>query len=150
MQTVKPEHEVQTIDITKEMRIMATPTVVFEALLEQIGPGSETPDGSSLQMKLEAWPGGRWFRDLGNDTGHLWGHVQVIKPPTLLEISGPMFMSYPAMSHLQYRVAADGEGSKLTLTHTAMGLIPAEHREGVGQGWEHWMQQIQKRAEGKA
>ncbi len=166
MQTMTPEREVQTIDITKEMRIKATPAVVFAALLEQIGPGSETPDGASLNMKLEApgsetpdgaslnmkleaWPGGRWFRDLGNNTGHLWGHVQVIKPPTLLEISGPMFMSYPAVSHLQYRVAADGAGSKLTLTHKAMGLIPAEHREGVGQGWEHWMQQIQKRAEGK-
>jgi hypothetical protein len=149
MQTVTPEREVQTIDITKEMRIKATPTVVFAALLEQIGPGSETPDGASLQMKLEAWPGGRWFRDLGNNAGHLWGHVQVIKPPTLLEISGPMFMSYPAISHLQYRIAADGAGSKLTLTHKAMGLIPAEHREGVGQGWEHWMQQIQMRAEGK-
>ena len=25
-------------------------------------------------MKLEAWPGGRWFRDLGDGNGHLWGH----------------------------------------------------------------------------
>lgn len=149
MQTLTPEREVQTIDITKELRIKATPAVVFAALLEQIGPGSQTPDGASLQMKLEAWPGGRWFRDLGNNTGHLWGHVHVIKPPTLLEISGPMFMSYPAVSHLQYRVAADGAGSKLTLAHKAMGLIPAEHREGVGQGWEHWMGMIRKRAEGR-
>jgi hypothetical protein len=45
-------------------------------------------------MILEQWPGGRWSRDHGNGIGHLWGHVQVIKPPVLLELSGLMFMSY--------------------------------------------------------
>ena len=50
-------------------------------------------------MKIEAWPGGRWFRALGNNTGHLWDHVQSIKPPKLLEIHGPLFMSTPAISH---------------------------------------------------
>ena len=47
-------------------------------------------------MKLEPWPGGRWFRDLGNDNGHFWGLVQAIKRPTLLEITGPLFMSAPS------------------------------------------------------
>ena len=47
-----------------------------------------------MPMKLEAWPGGRWYRDLGDGNGHFWGHVQAIKRPTLLEISGPLFMSY--------------------------------------------------------
>ena len=36
-------------------------------------------------MKIEAWPGGRWYRDLGDDNGHFWGNVQAIKQPTLLE-----------------------------------------------------------------
>jgi hypothetical protein len=31
--------------------------VTFAALLEQLGPGNETPDGKSLNMKIEAWPG---------------------------------------------------------------------------------------------
>jgi len=56
-----------------------------------MGPGFETPDGTSLQMKLEAWPGGRWYRDLGNNMGHFWGHVQAIKAPNLIEICGPLF-----------------------------------------------------------
>ena len=51
---------------------------------------------SRFPMVIEPWPGGRWYRDLGNNAGHLWGHVQVIKPPTLLELCGPMFMSFPA------------------------------------------------------
>ena len=39
-----------------------------------------------MTMVVEARPGGRWYRDLGGDNGHLWGFVQSIKRPTLLEI----------------------------------------------------------------
>src|SRR5438045_9679010 len=28
---------------------------------------------------LEPWPGGRWFRDLGEGNGHFWGALQAIK-----------------------------------------------------------------------
>ena len=52
-------------------------------------PANETPDGKPLPMKIEPWPYGRWYRDLGGDNGHFWGHVQAIKKPTLLEICGP-------------------------------------------------------------
>src|ERR1700681_2751630 len=101
-------------------------------------------------MKIEQWPVGRWYRDLGNDAGHLWGHVQVIKPPTLLEICGPMPMSYPAINHLQYRLKAENGGTRLTLQHRAMGLITSEHRDGMPQGFEHWLQRIRELAERKS
>ena len=65
-----------------------------------------------MQMILEQWPGGRWFRDRGNGIGHLWGHVQVIKPPVLLELSGPLLMSYPAMNHIEVRLDQIAEGAK--------------------------------------
>ena len=65
-------------------------------MLDQLGPEGQMPGGKPFPMKIEPWPGGRWYRDLGNNSGHLWGHVQVIKPPTLLEICGPLMMSYPA------------------------------------------------------
>src|ERR1043166_654996 len=96
------EQEVQTIDIHKEIEIDAPIEIAFQAMLDEMGPESIMGDGSPMPMKLEAWPGGRWFRDLGNNNGHFWGTVQVIKAPTLIEIVGPMFMSYPAASHLQY------------------------------------------------
>lgn len=67
-----------------------------------------------MPMVLEEWPGGRWFRDLGNGQGHLWGFVQVIKPPTLIEIQGPMFMSYAAAGHLQLRLTQIPGGTELT------------------------------------
>ena len=78
------EQMVHTLEIVKEEEIAAPIGIVFETILEQLGPYFEAPDGRSLQLKLEAWPGGRWFRDLGNDAGHLWGHVQAIKAPALL------------------------------------------------------------------
>jgi hypothetical protein len=139
-----------TIEIHKATEIAAPLDIAFEAMLEELGPEAQMMDGTPMPFKLEAWPGGRWFRDLGNNTGHLWGHVQVIKPPTLLEIWGPMMMSYPAVNHLQYRLAAHGSGTRLTFLHRGMGLILAEHREGMPKGWEHWAGRIRQRAERKA
>jgi len=68
-------------------------------------------------------PGGRWYRDLGGNNGHFWGVVQAIKRPTLLEITGPLFMSYPVVSNVQYRLSEKDGGTLLTFNHTALGLI---------------------------
>src|SRR2546427_8806223 len=135
MVTCTSEQMMHTLEVTKDVQIAAPVEIVFETLLEQLGPRHETEPGSPLPMKLEPWPGGRWYRDLGDNTGHFWGHVQVIKPPKLLEISGPMFMSYPVASHVQYRLTEEGSGTRLTLIHQAFGLITAEHRAGVDKGW---------------
>lgn len=80
------EQTVHGLEIVKEEEIAAPIGVVFETILEQMGPENEAPGTGPMPMKLEAWPGGRWYRDLGNDAGHFWGSVQAIKPPTLLEI----------------------------------------------------------------
>jgi hypothetical protein len=141
------EQEIQTIHIVKDIEIEAPLEIAFEALLEQLGPGSDMPGGKPFPMVLEAWPGGRWFRDLGKCAGHLWGHVQVIKPPTLLELSGPMFMSYPAINHVQYRLSAEGEGTRLTLTHRAFGSIPPEVQENVVEGWDYRLRRAREVAE---
>jgi hypothetical protein len=136
------------LNIQKQVEIDAPLAVAFEAMLEQLGPANNTPHGP-MPMKLEAWPGGRWYRDLGNNTGHFWGHVQVIKPPSLLEVSGPLFMSYAAISHVQYRLMAAGDGTLLTLTHRAIGEISPEHRDGVAMGWGHMLAGMKVIAEKK-
>ena len=148
--TTLPDIESLSLKVTQEIRVKAPLDVTFDALLEQLGPLNERPDGSPMPFKLEAWPGGRWYRDLGNNTGHFWGHVMVIKPPTLLEICGPMMMSYPAANHLQYRLTAQGNGTKLAFWHRAMGFILPEHREGMPKGWTMWIDRIRQRAENKA
>jgi hypothetical protein len=94
-----------TLNITQEIHVKASLEITFETLLEQLGPRNEVDNGKPMPMKLEAWPGGRWYRDLGDGNGHFWANVQAIKRPTLLEFSGPLFMSYPAVSNLQYRLS---------------------------------------------
>jgi uncharacterized protein YndB with AHSA1/START domain len=141
--------ENMTLDIKKEMQVQAPIAVTFEALLEQIGPNNERGQGDPMPMVLEAWPGGRWYRDLGNDNGHLWGHVQAIKRPTLLEICGPLFASYPFLSNVQYRLTEKDGGTLITFRHSAIGLIEDQHREGVGKGWTMILDRIRKRAEAK-
>jgi hypothetical protein len=140
----KPESPdaIHTVNIVQQIEIEAPLEIAFEAILAELGPGSEMPDGTPFPMKLEAWPGGRWYRDLGENVGHLWGHVQVIKPPKLLELCGPMMMSYPGVNFVQYRLTPQGSGTQLTLTHRAFGNIPAEHREGFDEGWEHGVKRI--------
>src|SRR6185437_11793375 len=110
MSPTVPGIESLSLLITQEMQVKDSLETTFEALLEQIGPENETPE-QKMPMKLEAWPGGRWFRDLGNDDGHLWGHVQSIKRPMLLEITGPLFMSYAVANNLQYRLSEEKGGT---------------------------------------
>jgi uncharacterized protein YndB with AHSA1/START domain len=136
------ENAIQTMDFTREVRIDAPPEITFEAVLAEIGPESQMPDGKPFPLKLEPWPGGRWYRDLGEGAGHLWGHVQVIKPPTLLEVTGPMFMSYPAISHVQYRLTGDGDGTRLKITNRAFGYVPRGFMEGSEEGWNYGLKRI--------
>lgn len=130
--TVMPVH---ALEIVKEQEIAAPIDVVFETMLEQLGPANEAPDSGPIPMTLEAWPGGRWFRDLGDGAGHWWGTVQAIKPPTLLEISGPLFMSYPATSNVQIRLSEENGVTRLRFVHRAMGQIAHDAR--IEQGWMH-------------
>jgi hypothetical protein len=138
-----------TLNITQEIHVNASLAVTFDALLEQIGPANATPDGKPLPMKIEPWPGGRWYRDLGDNNGHLWGHVQAIKRPTLLEISGPLFASYPFVSNVQYRLTEVDGATTIAFRHTALGFIQDDHRSGVGQGWAATLERVRKDAEAR-
>src|SRR5438045_837395 len=135
------------LDIEQHIDINATPEKAFAAVLHRLGKGNTRLDGESLQLDLEAKPGGRWYRDRGNGIGHLWGFVQVIKPPSLLELSGPLFMSYPATNHIEVKVEKAGSGSRITLRHRAFGMIDPEHRKGVSTGWKHMLDAMKKDCE---
>jgi hypothetical protein len=133
--------------VTQEIRVRASLEKTFDSLLEQLGPSNERPDGTPLQMKLEPWPGGRWFRDLGDGNGHFWATVQSIKRPTLLEFCGPLFMSQPVPNNVIYRLSQEGDETVIKLSHTAFGPISPEHREGVTKGWSYINNKARERAE---
>lgn len=139
--------EDMTLNVTQEIRVKAPLATTFAALLEQLGAGNEHPDGTPMPMTLEAWPGGRWFRDLGDGNGHFWATVQAIKRPTLLELSGPLFMSYPVSNNVQYRLSEENGETLIKFCHAGFGLILDTHRQNVNKGWSYIHEQARKRAE---
>ena len=136
-----------TLNVTEEIHVRAPLEATFTALLEQLGPFNAVADDKPMPMKIEPWPGGRWYRDLGDGNGHFWGVLQAIKRPTLLEITGPLFMSYPVVSNMQYRLSQVDGGTLIQFRHAALGLIQEDHRKGVTTGWGYMNAGVKKRAE---
>ena len=147
MTAFAPEIDNMSLSITEETHVRAPIAATFAALLEEMGPSNEGQPGTPMPFTLEPWPGGRWFRDLGDGNGHFWGHVQAIKRPTLLEITGPLMMSFAVSSNLQYRLKEANGGTSITLTHTALGLFPDGYREQLSQGWPLMFDRIRRRVE---
>ena len=150
MTTMDTTLEKQTFVITEKIEVRASLEQTFASLLAQMGRLNETPDGKPLPMVLEPRPGGRWYRELGGDNGHLWGFVQSIKRPTLLEIWGPLFMSTAATSNLLYRLTETPDGSLITFTHTLVGPFPEDHRQPLTTGWTALHARVRKAAEAAA
>jgi len=148
MTAVAPAIENLSINITQEIHVRASLATTFAALLEEMGPSNQGQPGVPMPMTLEPWPGGRWFRDLGDGNGHFWGHVQAIKRPTLLEITGPLMMSFAAVSNVQYRLRDVDGGTLITLRHSALALFPPDgFREALGHGWTMMFDRIRRRVE---
>ena len=135
-----------TLNLTEEIHVKAPLDVTFDALLEQLGPLMTAAEDRPMPMKIEPWPGGRWYRDLGDNNGHLWAHVQSIKRPTLLEFTGPLMMSFAVTSNVQYRLSEEAGGTLIKFQHLGFGFIPDDFRKGLTGGWK----QINARAKGRA
>ena len=136
-----------TVSFIEEIRVRASLDATFAAVLEEIGPYNELEPGKPLPMKLEARPGGRWYRDLGHENGHCWGHVQAIKRSTLLELSGPLMMSYPTVSNIQYRLTQVDGGTLIQFHHIAFGLLREEHKAGIPLIWKYTHGRLKARVE---
>ena len=89
-----------------------------------------------MPMKIEPWPGGRWYRDLGDNNGHFWGHRAGHQAADAARnhrsavhvVSGRLERAVPPE-----RMSG---GTLIKFHHTALGLIQDEHRQGVVQGLE--------------
>lgn len=136
-----------SLDLEQSVQIESTLVDAYHALIIRLTHANSTPDNKPMPMVLEQWPGGRWFRDLGAGQGHFWALVQVIKPPTLLELHGPMFMSYPVASHIQFRLTPTSGGVELYLRHRVVGPMEEEHRTQVKPGWQYLLGQTKQLAE---
>jgi hypothetical protein len=137
-----------SIETAETILVRASIETTFESIIVQLGRQNELPDGTPFPMVIEPWPGGRWYRDLGSNNGHLWGHVQSIKRPTLFEVYGPLFMSFPVASNMMYRLKEVDGGTELAFRHSVFGPVPEEVRVRMGGGWKHWLSRVRAQAEG--
>jgi hypothetical protein len=142
--------ETLTFTITEDITVHASIDQTFASLIAQMGRLNELPDGTPMPMVIEPHPGGRWYRELGSDNGHLWGFVQSIKRPALLEIWGPLFMSNAATSNVMYRLSETPEGTLIKFTHTLAGPFPDDHRPRIATGWTALHARVRKAAEAAA
>ncbi len=147
MITTEQTLENLTLTINQEIHVQAPLHVTFAALLVQLGPANETPDGKPMPLKIEPWPGGRWYRDLGDSDGHFWAHVQAIKRPTLLEFVGPLFASFPFVSNVQYRLSEADGGTLIAFRHSALGFVSDEQKAAMNKGWGAIHERIRRQAE---
>ena len=139
--------EQPTLTITEEITVRATLERTFASLIAHMGRLNETPEGAPLPMILEPRPGGRWYRDLGGDNGHLWGVVQSIKRPVLLEIWGPLFISTGTTSNVIYRLSESDGGTLITFRHSLVGPVPDEFRQHMAPGWSAIHRRVKAAAE---
>lgn len=136
------------LNIEQEIEINATPEVVFRGLIDQLKNLDTDVPGKPMSFELEAWPGGRWYRNLGEGSGHLWGFVQSIKPPVLLEFFGPLMMSNATANNVIFRIEATENGARVKFRHQCLGEVSEEFRLGMVEGWGMCLEGAKKRAEG--
>jgi uncharacterized protein YndB with AHSA1/START domain len=146
-QAVKQVDKDEVIRIEQVLEIKAAPEKVFEGMIKHLCDMEGEPGKPRLKLKLERKPGGRWYRDLGSENGHLWGFVQSIKPPTLLEIFGPLMLSYPVATHMIIRLSPIDGGTKLVFKNEILGPVPDDFREGMGEGWGQMLDAMKRDVE---
>lgn len=147
-QAVKESAKDDLVQIEQQLEIRADQEKVFEGLIKHLCNMEGEPGKPGLTLKLERKPGGRWYRDLGSDSGHLWGFVQSIKPPTLLEIFGPLMLSYPVAAHLIVRLSPIAGGTRLVFRNEVFGPVPDDFRDGMAEGWGQMLDAMKRDLEG--
>lgn len=134
--------EEMTLDIEQQIEVDAPAAEVYKGMLHRFGKGFAGENGETLGMELEEFAGGRWYRDRGEGVQHLWGHVQVLKPSSLIELAGPMFMSYPAINHIEVKLSEAEGKTTVRLRHRALGMLDATHRANISTGWTHMFELV--------
>lgn len=134
-----PVVDLGTVNLRLEVTVEAPPARVFAALTDEIGFWWGAPylrdKERAVDFVLEARPGGRALEVWGDGAGAVWAEVTRIRAPEVLELTGRIGMTGPALSVVTFELAPDGKGTRVTLTHQAVGDVDDETRTGYQDGW---------------
>lgn len=125
-----------SFQIEQEVLIRAPRLRVFDAITRDIGQwwAFRLAEHGS-QLILEPQVGGRFYEDLGDGEGALWGTVTRIKRPEILRLSGPLGMTTPVVSVYTYELSDSDGGTLLKLSHHVVGEPSPKWEESHRRGW---------------
>lgn len=128
--------EIKRMEIVAEIEIEASPERVFAALTEGIGGWWTHSFRSPATVRLEAKVGGRFGEFWSEDEGALYGTVTRIKRGELLMYAGPMGMSGAVHNVIEFKLSADGTGTRVEFSHHGMGDIDEATEASYRGGWD--------------
>jgi uncharacterized protein YndB with AHSA1/START domain len=127
---------VRSILIEQEVQIAASPTAVFDAMTRDVG---RWWDHSWAQgaVRLDPRVGGR-FEEMWSETdGALYATVTRVKRGELLAMTGPMGMTGAVQNVMEITLEPHEDGTRLRLTHRALGELDDETEANYSTGWTH-------------
>ena len=134
----KPAAAAATFHIEQEVEIRAPRARVFDALTRDVGQwwAFRATHGEST-LVLEPRVGGRFYEDLGDGQGALWGTVTYIKRPEALRLTGQLGMlKDPVIGVYGYElIEAPGGTTLVKLTHRVAGAPAPQAAESYRGGW---------------
>jgi uncharacterized protein YndB with AHSA1/START domain len=133
----------EILDSHMEIRIAGSVASVWKALTDDIGawwPDEFYAGGEPARRsyKLEARPGGRMYEEWEGGGGVLWATVVAVEPSSRLQVMGTTFPNWggPSIWFGTWELKADGAGTILSFSESAIGRISISGAEEKGTGWQ--------------
>jgi len=125
------------IDIRQEIHLPAPVGRVYDVLTGQIDlwwtkPYRMTEGG---RMTLDPQIGGELREESPDGHVAVWGRVEEVAPGRLLALAGSMGMKSAVSGRVRIELVAEGLGTRLSLSHAAIGPIAADAGEQYAKGW---------------
>jgi uncharacterized protein YndB with AHSA1/START domain len=126
----------ETAMVTLERRIAAPPETVFDAWLDPDGVGAwlfATPGGVMERCEIDPRVGGRFRIDERRDGELAEHHGEYVALDRPRRLAFDFWTSFSdERTRITIAIAADGNGSLLTLTHEG---VWADYKDRTRQGW---------------
>jgi uncharacterized protein YndB with AHSA1/START domain len=129
---------VGSLHIEQEVTLAAPPARVYQALTDEVSAWWGAPyliGGRARSLRLEARLGGRFYQEWDAGDGALWAVVSSLRRGEHLELTGPMGMSGSVQGRVRLELHPEGQGTRLTLSHRAIGDVDDQTRASYTKGW---------------
>ncbi|MEM7442274.1 MAG: metalloregulator ArsR/SmtB family transcription factor [Pseudomonadota bacterium] len=127
------------VHIEQAHDIAAPVEIVFDALVNKVSQWWRPPfvhRPETKQLTLEPHLGGRLYEDWGDGDGMVLGFVTTLKRPEELRVTGSIGMRGPVSGEVRFELAEEHGGTRINLSHQALGVTDEENEANYRGGWE--------------